>query len=106
MDAEKILQNNFENKEKSFLFYLKRQQKFNKEAFKSLIEAIRFLSVNEVSISKTARQINAVYGQILQCFMYHFDRDDSFKIGNMPVEYNKILQYLNDSVDYYFTTRI
>lgn len=104
--ARQILEDNFEAKNDSFLFYLREKSLFNKEAFRQLYDSIRKVAEEDVSISRTAQQIVVVYGQILQYFLYHFDKDDSYKIANMPENYNKMIEYLDKSVEYYFKTRI
>ncbi|MBR3676922.1 MAG: hypothetical protein IKN71_07300 [Alphaproteobacteria bacterium] len=104
--AKQILEDNFESKNDSFLFYLREKSLFNKEAFRQLYDSIRKVADDDVAISRTAQQIVIVYGQILQYFLYHFDKDDSYKIVNMPENYNKMIEYLDKSVEYYFKTRI
>lgn len=106
MSAKNILEDNVEEKNDSFLYYLHEKSEFNAEAFKKLYGAVRVLADNEVGISRTAQQINYVYGQILKCFLYHFDKDDEFKITNLPENYSKLIGYLDKSVEYYFKTRI
>ena len=106
MSAQDILKSNSEINEGSFLYYLQRKQMFNKDAFKQLYDAIRQAADEKIEISESARDIKFIYGQILQCFMYHFDKNDRFKITNVPDDYNRFIKYLEDGVSYYFKTRI
>lgn len=106
MSAQDILKSNFEFKDGSFLYCLQRKQQFDKDAFRKLYDSIRQAADENIEVSEAARQINFIYGQVLKCFMYHFDKNDSFKITNVPEDYNRILKYLEDSVAYYFQTRI
>lgn len=106
MSAKDILTDNAEAKNDSFLYYLRNKSKFDKDAFKKLYAAIRILADNEVGISRTAQQINYVYGQVLKCLLYNFDKDDEYKISNLPENYGKLVEYLENSVEYYFKTRI
>ncbi len=106
MDAKQILEDNFEEKNKSFLYYLHEKSSFSKDAFKQLYESIRTAAEDNVNINRTAQQITHIYGQILKCFLYHFDKNDKYKIANLPENYNKMIEYLEKSVEYYFTTRI
>lgn len=106
MSAKDILTDNVEAKNGSFLYCLRSETRFNLEAFKKLYAAIRVLADDEVEISRTAQQINYVYGQVLQCLLFHFDEDDEFKIKNLPENYSKLIDSLNKSVEYYFKTRI
>lgn len=106
MSAMDILTDNAEAKNNSFLYYLRVKSKFDKESFKKLYASIRILADNEVGISRTAQQINYVYGQVLKCLLYHFDKDDEYKITGLPENYGKLVEYLEKSVEYYFKTRI
>lgn len=104
--AQQVLEDNLEIKNDSFLYFLREKSMFNKEAFRVLYESIREIADKDVSVSRTAQQIVAVYGLVLECFLYHFDKNDPYSILNMPENYNKIIEYLNKSVEYYFKTRI
>ena len=106
MSAKDILEDNVDAKNSSFLYYLHNKSEFNKEAFKKLYAAIRVLADEEVGISRAAQDINYVYGQILKCLLFHFDKNDEFKINNLPENYGKLIEYLDKSVEYYFRTRI
>lgn len=106
MNAKQILEDNFTEKNESFLYYLHEKATFNRDAFKKLYESIRAAAEDGVEISRTAQQITHIYGQILKCFLYHFDKNDKYKIVNIPENYNKMIEYLEKSVEYYFTTRI
>lgn len=106
MSARDILEDNVEAKNSSFLYYLHNKSEFNVGSFKKLYAAIRVLADEEVGISRAAQDINYVYGQILKCLLFHFDKDDEFKINNLPENYGKLIEYLDKSVEYYFKTRI
>ncbi|MBQ4400469.1 MAG: hypothetical protein II830_04165 [Alphaproteobacteria bacterium] len=106
MSAKEILEDNVAAKNNSFLFYLRNDAKFNKEAFKKLYASIKILADSVVGISRTAQQINYVYGQVLKSLLFHFDKDDEFKIKDLPENYSKLIEYLDNSVEYYFKTRI
>ena len=106
MDNKQILKDNFEEKDGSFLYFLHEKSVFNKESFKLLYEAIRAAADENVEISRNAQKIAFIYGTILKCFLYHFDKNDKYKIMNLPENYNKIIEILSKSVEYYFTTRI
>jgi len=106
MDAKQVLEDNFNEKNGSFLYYLHEKSSFSKDGFRQLYESIRAVAEDGVGISRTAQQIAHIYGQVLKCFLYHFDKNDKFKIVNLPENYNKMLEYLEKSVEYYFTTRI
>ena len=106
MDAKKILEDNYKAENESFVYFLKEKSLFSKDAFRKLYESIRSLADDEVEISRTAQQINGIYGQILKFFLYSFDSNDPYKIINLPENYNKMLSYLDDAVEYYFSTRI
>ena len=106
MSAKDILEDNVAARNESFLYFLRNEEFFDKDAFKKLYASIRVLADNEVGISRTAQQITYVYGQILKCLLFHFDKNDEFKITNLPENYGKMIEYLDKSVEYYFKTRI
>lgn len=106
MDAEQVLQDNFEKKNNSFLYLLHEKSLFDKEKFRQLHDAIRSVAEKDVEISRNAQKIAFIYGLTLKCFLYHFDKNDKFKITNLPENYNKMIEFLDKSVEYYFTTRI
>ncbi|MBQ9270938.1 MAG: hypothetical protein IJ218_01560 [Alphaproteobacteria bacterium] len=106
MDSQQIIEDNFAEKNDSFLYFLHSKSMFNKDSFRALYEAIRATAEQDVDISRTAQKIAIIYGRILQCFLYHFDKNDTYKIINMPENYNKIIELLEKSVEYYFVTRI
>ena len=106
MSARDILEDNVAAKNKSFLYYLRFEAIFNKDAFKKLHASIKVLADSEVEISRTAQQINYVYGQVLKNLLFHFDKDDEYKIKDLPENYGKFIEYLDQSVEYYFKTRI
>ena len=106
MDAQQILQDNFEEKNESFLYFLHEKSLFKKEAFRQLHDAIRALADQNVEISRNAQKIAFIYGLTLKCFLYHFDKNDKYKITDLPENYNKMIELLEKSVEYYFTTRI
>ena len=106
MDANQILQDNFEKKNNSFLYLLYEKSLFKKEEFRRLCDAIRVVAEDNVNISRNAQKISFIYGQTLKCFLYHFDKNDKYKIENLRENYNKMIEFLDKSVEYYFTTRI
>ena len=79
---------------------------FDKAAFRQLYDAIRVVADDEVEISRTAQQITFIYGKILKFMLYHFDAQDPYSIINLPENYSKLIEYLDNSVEYYFATRI
>ena len=106
MDTGQILEDNATEKEGSFLYYLHEKSLFDKDLFRQLYENIRAAAESDVGMSRTAQQIMQIYGKILKCFLYHFDKNDTYTITNLPENYNKIIEYLEKSVDYYFATRV
>lgn len=106
MDAKQIIQDNFEEKNGSFLYFLHEKSLFNKNSFHQLYDAIRAVAEENVEISRNAQKIAFIYGLTLKCFLYHFDKNDKYKITNLPENYNKMIELLDKSVEYYFTTRI
>ena len=106
MNAKQIIDANFEKNNGSFLYFLQEKSLFNKEAFHQLFDAIRAVAEDDVEIGRSAQKIAFIYGSILKCLLYHFDKNDTYKITNLPENYNKMVEVLDKSVEYYFATRI
>ena len=106
MDAMEVIENNYNAKADSFLYYLQDKSIFNKDAFRLLLESIRKVADEGVDISRTAQKINVIYSKILKCLLYNFDANDDYKIINLPENYNKLIALLDKNVEYYFSTRI
>ncbi|MBR1903717.1 MAG: hypothetical protein IJ824_00865 [Alphaproteobacteria bacterium] len=106
MSAEEILDNNYELKGESFLYYLQEKHTFYKEGLRLLCESIYALAEENVNLARRATKINFIYGAVLKCFMYHFDAEDPYKIINMPENYNRMIGQLEKCVNFYFSTRI
>lgn len=104
--AKDIIDNNFNQQKGSFLYFLQDKSVFDKNSFKEMLEAFKSAADDEVGISRTAQQINYIYGRALKCFMYHFDKNDKYKITDLPENYNKMIEILDKAIDYYFKTRI
>lgn len=106
MSAQQILDDNFELKNNSFLYFLRDKSTFKRDALKDLCVSIRDLAEEEVMISLNAQKINFIYAEVLKCVLYHFDPNDKFRIENLPENYNKQLAQLEKFVYFYFKTRI
>ena len=106
MEAQTIIQDNFEAKNDSFLYFLREKSTFKKDSFNRLCNAVRAIADTNVEISRNAQKITHIYGTILKCFMYHFDKNDDYKITDLPDNYNKMIALLDKNVEYYFATRI
>ena len=106
MSAEEILDNNYEKKGESFLYYLQEKHIFHKDSLRLLCEAVYTLAEENVYISRRAAKITTVYGNVLKCFLYHFDPDDPYQINNLPDNYNRMISQLEKCVNFYFSTRI
>ena len=105
-DAQTILEDNYNLANNSFAYFLQDKSSFNKDALRNLCEAIHAIAESGVSLGQDAMKINTIYGRTLKCFLYHFDSSDPFKISNLPTNYNKMIEQLEKSVKYYFSTRI
>jgi len=106
MTAQEILHNNYEMKDESFLYYLQKKHIFHKDGLRQLCSSIYTLAEENIYLTAIAAEINVVYGQVLKCFLYHFDTNDPYSITNMPENYNRMIEQLDKSVQFYFSTRI
>ncbi len=103
MDKLKILNDNFEAKDNSFLYYLHEKNYFHEKAFSELCGSITGLyshSQNKV----ISGQICFIYGQVLKHIIYHFDPNDLSRISNLPCDYNERLTILENAVTEYFSS--
>lgn len=106
MDALTVIEDNFEAKNNSFLYYLREKSLFSKEALRQLCESVHTVAEQEVNIAAVALKLHTIHIQTLEAFLYHFNPDDPYKIINMPENYNKMLFQLEKCIDFYFKTRL
>lgn len=104
MNAPPIISDNYKAENKSFLFSLHEERRFDKEALAELCRAINALCRTHKEDRTVACRINFIYGQVLQHLLYHFDPNDCSRIPGLPPDYGKKLQALEKAVTEYFQT--
>lgn len=102
MDMLKILNANFEAKDKSFLYYLHEENYFHEITFSELCGCISSLCYTYPHDKVVSAQIIFIYGQVLRHIIYHFDSNDLSQISNLPCDYNKKLETLECIIIKYF----
>lgn len=106
MDAYEILDSNYKIEDGSFIYYLLNKRIFHKDKLRQLCESIYAVAEDNINLAGSTTKINVIYGQILKCFLYHFDPNDPYVITNMPENYNRIITQFEKCVQFYFNTRI
>lgn len=105
MDALQIIHDNRQAENKSFLFYLHEENRFEAKALATLCAAITALSRTHQDDRAVAAGITFIYGQTLQHILYHFDPNDASRIRNLPPDYYEKLQRLEKAVTDYFNEK-
>lgn len=94
MEYLKVLQDNFEAKDNSFLYYLHEENFFHEKAFAELCSCISSLCHVHLHDEEVSAQICFIYGQVLRHIIYHFDPSDLSQISNLPSNYQEKLDVL------------
>lgn len=103
MDALKILNDNFEAEDSSFLYYLHEENYFDETAFSELCSSLSSLCDTHPHDKKVSAQIFFIYGQALRHIIYHFEPGDLSRISNLPCNYNEELEMLERIITKYFS---
>lgn len=103
MDALKVLHDNFEAEEHSFLDYLHEENYFHETAFAELCGCIFTLCRTHPHDKEVSAQLCFIYGQVLRHLIYHFDPGDLSRISNLPCNYNEALDTLEQILSIYFS---
>lgn len=102
MDALKVLNDNFEAENHSFLYYLHEESYFHETAFSELCGSLSSLCDTHPQDKMVSAQICFLYGQVLKHIIYHFDPGDLSRISNLPCNYNEELETLERIIRNYF----
>lgn len=103
MDALKVLNDNFEAENNSFLYYLHEENFFHKTAFSELCGGLSVLCNTHPNDKAVSAQICFIYGQVLRHIIYHFDPGDLSRISNLSCDYNEELEMLERIITKYFS---
>ena len=98
---KKILMDNYNASNESFLEYLHERNSFHVASFEQLCVCIECITKIEVE-KETSSMIMFVYSQILKHMIYHFDPTDLSEISNLPSNYIEYLERLEHVVEEYF----
>lgn len=86
--AVKILKNNYEGKEGSFIYFLDEECTFNKSAFWDYYNCIVDLTNDTLSHSNLNRELSIMlsktYSSIITNLLWHFHPKDLYKIKGVP----------------------
>lgn len=104
MDELKVLNDNFEAEDNSFLYCLHEENYFNETAFTELCGCISSLCRINPYDKVVSAQICFIYGQVLRHIIYHFDPNDLSRISNLPTNYSEELEILEHIITKYFSS--
>lgn len=104
MNALKVLNENFEAKNNSFLYYLHEENFFHEAAFAELCDSLLSLCDTHGHDKAVSAQIYFIYGQVLKHIIYHFDPNDISRIQNLPDNYNENIEIMEHGVTKYFSS--
>ncbi|MFC4805182.1 hypothetical protein [Filifactor villosus] len=93
-----LIENNYYSENKSFMYYLHEENRFNIEALNDLCEYIR---AQKTVDKETCKKLFFIQIQILKHIIYHFDSNDMSVIKDLPSEYSHYLDDLQKSVEVY-----
>lgn len=103
MDDLKVLNDNFEAENNSFLYYLHEENFFHEAAFSELCSSLSSLCHTHPHDQAVSAQICSIYGQVLRHIIYHFDSGDLSRISNLPCNYNEELETLERIITKWFS---
>ncbi len=84
-NAERILQDNYNIANDSFLFFLHERDRFCADKFEELCQSVEALGGSESA--ETARKITFCYQAVLKELIWHFNPKDSSQIKDLPENY-------------------
>ncbi len=103
---QRILEDNYNIADESFLYYLHEKNQFNIESFWNLYDSIvelRKADCEEKFNMDLIRKLNFIYKSILQLFLYHMDSKDEYYIEKFPQEdYNLYIERLDGAIDGFY----
>lgn len=102
MNALKVLNENFEAKNNSFLYYLHEENFFHEAAYAELCDSLFSLCNTHGHNQVVSAQICFIYGQVLKHIIYHFDPNDMSRIEHLPYDYNEKIEIMEHAVTKYF----
>ncbi|MCB9024792.1 MAG: hypothetical protein H6625_00610 [Bdellovibrionaceae bacterium] len=103
MSAIKILKDNSNGKENTFIGILHEENKIDIPSFLTLFDAILEIVNNNLSNREVDRVIVKIHSFILNSIVNHLDKNDLFKISNYNTSISRnILERLNVIVESYF----
>lgn len=97
--ALEILYDNEESENASFLDYLHERSQFNVASFWEYHDSLLTLSKykNMVENVEVLDKVIHTYTYALCCFIFHFDSDDAYVMKDLPTDYIKYINLLNDA---------
>lgn len=105
-NARKIISDNYNCNENSFVYFLHEKCYFSIEKFWEYYESITvFIGVKEKN-PETTKEIAQSYQRILKEIIFHFDPMDAAAIDNFPENYNDYIERIDLALLAYYTSNI
>lgn len=89
---ESIIDDNVNAENKSFIYFLHEENKFDKKSFLDLCDYIQAL--DSITVLEL-RKLYFIQNQIIKHIVYHFDKNDMSKISNLPSNYWEYIERLD-----------
>lgn len=102
INAKKIIEDNYNAANDSFLFWLHERDSFRADRFDELCQSVEALAQDKISLGM-ARTVTHIYQCILKELIYHFNPNDSSVIKDLPDNYTEYLEKFDCALARYFT---
>lgn len=99
-NALKIIDDNYNASNDSFLFWLHERDSFRADRFEALCDAVEALSGKQNPV--LTQNINFCYQGILKEIIYHFNPNDSSEIMDFPENYTDYLAMFDGALARYY----
>lgn len=96
--AYSIIDKNYNAEEGSFLYYVHERDIFDTEELMKLCDGINELLIWDKDV---VEKLFFIQTQTLRHIIYHFDSADQSEMGNLPDDYWKYIDMLEDSISKY-----
>ena len=103
--ALKILSDNDESINNSFLDYIHEKCIFDEKSYWEYYDCLITLGKCKThnEDKEVIKQILHTYSYVLSSFVHHFDPNDGYELNNIPNDYNEYIENLNFAISAYFT---
>lgn len=104
--ARKIISDNYNCNENSFVYFLHEECYFSVAKFWEYYESIAAFVGSTKKNSEITRQITSSYQRVLKEMIFHFDPKDTAVIRNFPENYTDFIERIDFALLAYYTDNI